>query len=111
MRYVVIVNTRTVDHSVRDEKRRERISTFYIPAYDRRDAERQADYLQRADGCRTHRDGPFEMERVYEVGAQIFASGRDGNRRVVLTLSDLEMIASEYTKPDDKSAKMAVAAE
>lgn len=103
MHYYVAVTVAMSDRSRRrlnedgsEMRPRVNIQTQYLRAFNREDAEQIAAGIN--EGYTTsHRDGPFEMHRTAEVCTFV----RTGNGKgVYLTMSDVEMIVTEYTKPD-----------
>lgn len=99
MQYVVLCHTNTVDRSA-SKDRRDVIRTHeMLRCVNRRDAERMQCILE-SDDARLE-DGPFLIQRAYEVGVVLFTP----KGKVTLSLSDVQMIASEYTEPHALAAE------
>lgn len=91
MNYVVLCHTNTVDRS---RHGRDILRTHeMLRAVNRQDAEMLVTLLSKDDD--TIEDGPFLISRAYEV-AIVFYSPKG---KVTLSLSDVQMIANEYTSP------------
>jgi len=102
MQYVVQCYTKRIDRSVsHDDRNRETITAHtMMTCVNRDDAESMVRLLEHGDSG-TLEDGPFQIERAYEVAAVFYLSKRTGHTKVTLSTGDLEMIASEYTAPRD----------
>jgi len=107
MQYSVNVLTKSIDRSHDDY---ECIRNHHIPAHNREDARRMCDALSDFDGGRIHEDGPFLIERVYEVCVTIYGSRVNGKTKVVLSESDLQYIVSEFHR-SERATPARVAAE
>ena len=91
MRYVVLCHTNTIDRS---RNGRDVIHTHeMLRAVNRRDAQMLVNILAKDDD--TIEDGPFLISRCYEVAGVVHSP----RGKVTLSLSDMEMIASEVTNP------------
>lgn len=102
MRYVVQCHTRHLDRSAdKNSANRDVIRTHTVMrSVNRADAVRMVDRLNSFDDGVDYEDGPFIIQRAYEVAAELFTSTRNGSRKIILSLSEMEMIASEVTQPD-----------
>jgi len=69
----------------------------------KKEARRIQEALSKAD-WQEQKDGPNYIQRTYEVAVQLYA-GTVKRQKITLSESDLEMIACEFTAPQQIAAE------
>lgn len=101
MQYVVLCNT--IHRNTREDKTHIQTHTMLV-CVNKRDANRICEALQNAD-WQEQCSGPHHtVQRTYEVAVQLYA-GTVKRQKITLSESDLEMIASQYTEPQQEAAE------
>lgn len=106
MKYVVALITTYSSTNHRGETKYS-TSTCHVPAINKADANEIADGFNSMYDGRNYRDGVDLITRTAEVCGVVYSSGIDRSRKIVLSLSDMEMIASEVTAPQAAIAEAA----
>lgn len=105
MQYVVLCNTtrRNLSNNGRDYTEHRSTHTM-LTCVSKADANRICEALANAD-WQEQRDGLISyVQRTYEVAVQLYA-GTVKRQKITLSESDLEMIASQYTAPQQEAAE------